>query len=284
MMPRKPEDLDLLLVRHYGLMLDNLSALNADTCDRLAGIVTGGKIEKRTLHTDLEVTELDPQGIIFFNGIGSLHSRPDLTERTIVIELERIPKKERIDDVEFESSFQEAVPEILGGIFALLCRAMDLYPDVNLAELPRMASFAKWGYAIAEAMGGRGDEFMAQYNNNSSLQTGALIERDTLFSAIIEAMDNPELRPLTGGFGEVLKVLAKVADPDGEQNNYRALDKDRMFPKPQGFANRLERIRIPLEEMGITFEIDKHRTSKAKARVTFYRKAGQNTIDAVSSF
>lgn len=276
-MPRKPEDLDLLLVRHYGLVLDNISALNADTCDRLCSFITGGVIEKRTLHTDLETTILKANSIIFFSSIGSLHSRPDMTERTIVFELERVPPEQRMEEGELFAAFQAAVPEILGGVFELLSRAMDLYPGIRLAKLPRMASFAKFGYAIAESMGGRGNDFLNEYANNSSLQTGSLLENDTLFSAIVvQAMDNPEVFPLQGSFHEVLQVLAKVAIPDGEKNNFKALDKDYTFPKARGLRKHLERIRIPLDEMGISFEYNDNRTSKAKAFVTFYKKSVQD--------
>lgn len=271
-MPRKPEDLDLLLVRHYGLVLDNLSALNADTCDRLCSFITGGVIEKRTLHTDLETTILKANSIVFFSSIGSLHSRPDMTERTIVFELERVPAEKRMEEEELFESFRAAIPEILGGVFNLLSRAMEIYPDIKLEGLPRMASFAKWGYAIAEAMGGRGVDFLDEYANNSTIQTGSLLERDTFLSAIVQAMDDPELFPLRGSFHEVLEVLAKVAVPDGEKNNFKALDKDYTFPKARGFRKHLERIRIPLDELGITFELNDQRTSRGKAFVTFYKK------------
>ncbi len=271
-MPRKPEDLDLLLVRHYGLVLDNLSGLNADTCDRLCSFITGGVIEKRTLHTDLETTILKANSIVFFSSIGSLHSRPDMTERTIVFELERLAPEQRMEESELFSAFQAAVPEILGGVFELLGHAMKLYPDIKLDKLPRMASFAKWGYAIAEVMGGHGEDFLKEYANNSTIQTGSLLERDTLFSAIVQAMDDPELFPLQGSFHEMLQVLAKVAIPDGEKNNFKALEKDFTFPKARGLRKHLERIRIPLDEMGILFELNDQRTSRGKAFVTFHKK------------
>lgn len=280
-MPRKPEDLDLFLFRHYGTALDNLSALNADTCDRLCSFITGGVMEKRTLHTDLETTILKANSIIFFSGIGSLHSRPDLTERTVVLELERISEEDRKDEMELVEDFKNATPEILGGIFELLSRAMDLYPDIKLDKLPRMASYAKWGYAIGEAMGGRGDEFLKQYANNSTIQTGSLLENDTCLSAIVQAVDDPTLYPLSGSFQEVLEVLRGIAIPGGEKNNYRALDKDYSFPKARGLRKKLERIRMPLEELGIFYEFNDQRTSRGKAHVRFYKQTLKTKEDVV---
>ncbi len=273
-MPRKPEDLDLLLVRYYGLVLDNLSALSGDTCDRLCSFITGGVIEKRTLHTDLETTILKANSVIFYSSIGSLHSRPDLTERTIVFELQRISDEKRKPEHEVRESFQAALPEILGGAFDLLCRAMDIAPHLKLEKLPRMADFAKWGYAVAEAMGGRGEEFLRDYAGNSTIQSGSLLERDTFFASIVQAMDDPGMGDLSGSFQEVLLMLMEVAAPGEAKNGYRVLEKDRTFPSARGVRKHLERIRIPLEGMGIAFNIDDHRTSRGKAFVSFY-KTGQ---------
>lgn len=281
-MPRKPEDLDLLLVRYYGLVLDNLSALSADTCDRLCSFITGGVIEKRTLHTDLETTILKANSVIFFSSIGSLHSRPDLTERSIIFELERITDEKRLDENEVRQKFQEALPEILGGVFDLLAKAMEIFPKLELARLPRMAGFAKWGYAIAEAMDGRGDEFLIDYAGNSTIQTGALLERDTFFSAIVQAMDDPETGRLLGSFNEVLSTLMEIAAPGEAKNGYRILERDRSFPSARGFRKHLERIRIPLESMDILFTIDDNRTNRAKAFVSFKKKTqGSELIPGV---
>lgn len=282
-MPRKPEDLDLLLVRHYGLVLDNLSALSGDTCDRLCSYITGGAIEKRTLHTDLETTILKSNSVIFFSSIGSLHSRPDLTERSIVFELQRITDDARADEGEVRERFHAVLPEILGRLFDLLARAMEILPTLKMARLPRMAGFAKWGYAVAEALGGRGDEFLRDYAGNSTIQTGALLERDTFFAAIVQAMDDPGIGSLSGSFHEVLLLLSEVMAPGEAKNGYRILERDRTFPSARGFRKHLERIRIPLEGMGIGFAIDDQRTSRAKAFVSFH-KQGQEPVDGKAPF
>lgn len=271
-MPRKPEDLDLLLVRYYGLVLDNLSALSGDTCDRLCSFITGGVIEKRTLHTDMETTIMKANSVIFFSSIGSLHSRPDLTERSIVFELERVPEEKNTDENNLRESFRKVLPEIHGGIFDLLAKAMQIFPSIELAKLPRMAGFAKWGYAVAEALGGRGNEFLLDYAANSTNQTGTLLERDTFFSAIVQAIDDPMTPLLCGSFQEVVLALMEIAAPEEAKNGYRVLEKDRSFPTARGFRKHLERLRIPLESMGIIFTIDNNRTNRAKAFVCIKKK------------
>lgn len=267
-MPRKPEDLDLLFYRYKVLVLDNLSALNADTCDRLCSLISGGTIEKRTLHTDLDTTVFKCNPLILFSSIGSLHSRPDLAERTIVIELQRIPEEKRMVEEEFLLKFAESLPVILGGIFDVLARALEIIPTVTLPKVPRMAGFAKWGFALAEALNNAGEEFLIAYEKNSRIQTGELLERDSFFAAIVEAMEQPGRNSLSGSFHEVLMALMEVAAPGEAKNGYAVLQKDKTFPTARGFRKHLERIRIPLEGMGISFKIDNRRTAQAKAFVT----------------
>ncbi len=60
----------------------------------------------------------------------------------------------------------------------------------------------------------------------------------------------------------------EVAAPGEAKNGYTVLQKDKTFPNPRGFRKHIERIRIPLENMGISFKIINQRTSSAKAYVT----------------
>ena len=269
LMPRRPDDLDLLLVRHKNLIIDNLSSLSFDTCDRLCAVISGGAMERRTLHTDLETTILKGNPVIFYTSIGSIHSRPDLTERTVVIELQRIPDKERMDEPELLKRFNCAVPAILSGIFDTLAYAMRRIPFCSVEKLPRMAEFAKWGVVIAECLGYDGNQFLADYAGNTSIQATELIERDTFFAAIVEAMNQPDREPLSGSFSEIILSLSEIACPGEAANGYSSLQKDKTFPTARGIRKHLERIRIPLENFGISFVFDNQRTAQAKAFVTF---------------
>jgi hypothetical protein len=278
-MPRKPEDLDLLLYRYYCLVLDNLSSLPADICDRLCSFISGGVIEKRTLHTDLETTILKSNSVVVFTSITSLHDRPDMTERTIRLDFERIPKEARRSERKIMADFEEAVPEILGGIFDVLAKAMLIFPTVELPELPRMADFALWGYAIAEALGGRGDEFLRDYTGNATLQTSDLLEHNTFFSSIVQAMERPGPGTLEGTFQEVLSELREIAAPGGNEKAAKMLDKDRTFPHARGFRKHIERLRIPLEDLGIGFRFLERdampNKNRGKAWVTFFKREDQ---------
>jgi hypothetical protein len=273
MMPRKVEELPLLLSRNHMTALDNQSSFSGEVADLLCAAITGGVLEKRVLHTDSDMMSLKVPGVITYSAITSVSDRPDLSERTVRLILDRIPPQDRKTEKAIWRTFDKALPSILGGIFDLIAKAMVIHPDVEerLPELPRMADYATWGYAISEAMGGRGSEFLLDYTGNASMATIDLMEHNSFFSAIIQAMERAE--PLEGTFAEILMELKKVIDPDGEKNNYKILEKDSSFPKSvQSFRGKLERLKMPLEDMGITYTVESNVTNKGKTLCRFLKR------------
>ncbi len=273
-MPRKPEDLSLILWRYYVTVLDNLSGLSGEICDQLCTFITGGAVEKRTNYTDLETTILKTNSIVILNGIVPLHERPDLSERTWRITVERIDKGKRTTEKQLWMAFEAALPEILGGCFVTLSKAMEIHPKIEgtLPGLPRMCDAAEWGYCIAEALSpGRGADFLRDVTGNASLHTADLLETNTFLSSIVQAMERPGPGGLSGTFKEVLCELTEIAAPAGL--GLKALEKDRSFPSTaRSFRKHLERLKVPLEDLNITYVIDNHRTNKGRASVVFRKR------------
>ena len=84
--------------------------------------------------------------------------------RSILTELLRIADAERKELSEILANFEADKPDILGGIFDTLVIAMTIFPLVKLQNLPRMADFARWGYAIGEALGESLGQVWDMYN------------------------------------------------------------------------------------------------------------------------
>ena len=82
------------------------------------------------------------------------------------------------------------LPSILGGIFDTLSRAMAIYPTVKLDKLPRMADFARWGYAIGEALGGKGQEFLSEYTANIESQNVEVLNSDVVATLMVAFMQD----------------------------------------------------------------------------------------------
>ncbi|WP_157039947.1 hypothetical protein [Pelobacter propionicus] len=257
-MPKKDDDFDLLLYKHHCLALDNISSVNAARADRLCSAITAAYIEKRQLHTDMDTIVLPCNPRVILNGINALTNRPDLLDRSITIHLERIKPTGRRLEEEINAAFDADLPGILGGIADVLSRAMEIKPTVSLASYPRMADFARWGYAVAEALGGRGDEFLRAYGGNSAKLGDSLLENDSLMSGLVQLMGGMEQGEVAGTFKELIDRLAAIVQPD--RNDYS-------FPTSHTFRRRLERLRPNLEEFGIRFEFGKHTNKGHTARI-----------------
>jgi len=180
------------------------------------------------------------------------------------------------------ANFHAALPGILGGIFDTLCRAIPVYQQVRgkLPKLPRMASFATWGYAIAEALGtGKGTEFLAAYSSTMNQSTLDMLESNSFMMAIVDFMETG--KPLEGTFEETLTELRKHAAHN--EDAAKLLERDRTFPKTaRSLRKALERMRIPLLSLGIDFKIldgdDRPHKSKCKAWVIFSRRDDADAV------
>lgn len=150
--PSDQEEMSRIADKHLLLFFDNLSSLSSKVSDILCKLVTGDGFSRRTKYTDDDETIFVSKRAIMMNGINSFITRADLLDRTIILELERIPDDKRLPEDELWQRFEEERPKILGGIFDVLSKAMSLYGYDVPAKLPRMADFAKWGIAINSAI------------------------------------------------------------------------------------------------------------------------------------
>ena len=81
----------------------------------------------------------------------------------------------RVENSKLCNDFNADLPYILGGIFDLLATALDIQQYINLENPIRLADFHKFGYAVAEAMGGYGDKFTDILKNHIEAHTKGLI-------------------------------------------------------------------------------------------------------------
>jgi hypothetical protein len=229
--------------------------------DILAQACTGGGFSKRQLYTDDDDIIYKVKRCIGLNGINLVISKPDLMDRSILLHLERIDPTRRIDEEKLWKDFEEAKAEILGGIFDVITKAMSIYLEVKLERLPRMADFGKWGYAIAEALGEKGDEFLRVYQKNVERQNEEVIQGNTLAQTVLTFMADEE--SWDGTVKGAWENLNKIANPDKN---------DSTFPKSnRTLRKHLDRIKTNLMDLGITFRIGER--TKDGYPITFQKDA-----------
>jgi hypothetical protein len=122
-------------------MLDNLSALPDSASDTLCRLVTGEADSKRRLYTVDEDVIIELRRAPIINGINVPTDRGDVLDRSLVIELERIPDAKRKSEEELWERFEAERPELLGTFFDVLAKAMARKPSLQLSRRPRLADW-----------------------------------------------------------------------------------------------------------------------------------------------
>ncbi|MFU1792576.1 hypothetical protein ACM1RC_01785 [Paenibacillus azoreducens] len=246
-MPNSTDNLGIILSNNYMPGFDNLDHLSPERSDLLCMAATGGSIAKRRLYTDDEEVILQLKRCVMLNGINIVVTRSDLLDRSIVIEFKRIPPSERKDEGEVWDAFRKDLPQILGSCLLLLSKAMAIFPQVELAEKPRMADFAKWGYAIAEAMGKPGQLFLRAYNENQQCASQEILHNNPVAAALLKLMEDRrewESSPTT-----LYTALQDVC----MRNAIRI--SGRNWPEsPNALTRRMNNLRSNLEQAGLFFE------------------------------
>ena len=253
--PRDCKELALSLYTNYMPAFDNMSRLNQEQSDMLCCAATGGGISKRKLYTDDGEVILDFLRPVVLNGITQVATKPDLLDRSVLFELERVPEEQRMPEREFWRNFEAARPAILGGMFDILAKAMSICPLVKLKKLPRMADFALWGYAIAEAMGWSGEAFLAAYYKKIGSATEDAIRNNPVAYAIVEFMRGK--RKWQGTAAQLLVNLNDMVDE--LQINRQAAS----WPKAANvLSRRLVEHKANFAEVGLEYRKEKDSHTK----------------------
>lgn len=244
-MSNKHDELIQILAHHQFVFFDNVSFFSHDMSDLLCKAVTGMGFSKRTLYTDDDATIYNVSAVIGINGINLVASKPDLLERTILMSLERVAKEHRKQEDVILSEYKASKPKILGAIFAALSKALSIKPTVKLKETPRMADFASWGCAIAEALGYKQKEFIDAYARNQDSQKQQVIDESPLVGHVVGFMkDKTTWQGTAQQLHSYLFTSLDFYD--------RSRSKDLGVPKNANTLGRqLNDLKVTFEEIGI---------------------------------
>lgn len=238
---------------HWLLVLDNLSSLSNEVSDIISRICTGGGLSKRILYSNDDDFIYNFKHLIVLNGITQVVYKPDLLDRSIIVQLERIAEESRRTEDELWNSYHQLKPGILGAIFDTVARALKEYPNIEVKQLPRMADFVKWGCAIAKALGYTQEDFLKAYSENTKIQTNAAVDANPLVKVIADFMDGKDYYENEPGI--LYKEITKLAED-------LALKDSPGWPKAANtFSKQIPLVLPVLQTLGLKIS-----TSKAKKR------------------
>ena len=240
---------------HWMSLFDNLSGLSNDLSDRICRACTGEGFSKRKLYSNDDDYIYNIKHCIGINGISNVVTKADLLDRSLLIELERIPESERKSEDELNKEFNEIKALIVGDCFDILSKAIKIKPTIDIPNLPRMADFAEWGYAIAEAMEIGGEAFMKAYRNNIEKQNEEAINSNPIGLAVIQLLEKNE-GYINAEPSWILEKLNSIADDNKIDRAH-----DYFWPKNVRYLwKKLLEISPNLKAQGI--KIQKGRDSK----------------------
>lgn len=243
---RPPNDADRLMhatTNSRTVVFDNLSSIPRWMSDGLCRAVTGEADVDRSLYTDDDARIIQVQGVLGFTAIDVGALAGDLAERCVWGNLRMIPKTERRSERDLGAAWGQAYPSMVGGLLDLVVKVLEKMPEVELAELPRMADFAEVLAAMDLAIG---TTSLTHYTKAQESVAEDIVDSDPF---IVELA--AKIKSSWTGTGKTLYGL--LVRPEGEK----------YWPKALGMSGKLRRIAPDLRKAGwIVEETERDLVSK----------------------
>ncbi len=205
----------------YILALDNQSALPEEAVDTLCRLVTGEADSKRRLYTDDEDVIYQLRRAVILNAINPPSDRADLLDRSLMLELERIPDYERRSEEELWADFEDKHGRLLDAAFDILSKVLAKKPDLRLSRRPRLADWGEYAAAVYEVMGWKEGEksgaelFLEDWDGIVKVQNQATLDGSPVALAIVAFMkDKEEHAATSSAFHKALENVAESLNID----------------------------------------------------------------------
>jgi hypothetical protein len=249
-LPRDKNQLIQQLSHNHVAYYDNISLIPYWISDEFCRAVSGSGSSIRKLYTDDDDIIRFFKRAVGFNGINLAATKPDLLDRVLIIQLERIDESKWLDPQDILKEFEALKPELLGYIFDILVKVLKWKNEGGLIldKLSRMAEFVQYGEMISRCMGHKENEFIDAYRQNRKRQDEEVIESSALAIVVIKLLESGNIDRITPT--TLLTKLEEVAI--GLNIN---IIRDKSFPRNATWlGRRLNEIKINLREYGLEIE------------------------------
>jgi hypothetical protein len=219
-----PRDFLQKAMHAYIVMLDNQNTIPEWAADTLCRLVSGEADSKRRLYTDDEDVIIELRRAVILNGINVPTDRGDVLDRSLVVELERIPDGERKTEEELWERFEAEHPKLLGALFNTLAKAIALKPSLKLSRRPRLADWGEYAASVYEVMGWGAETFLKDWDEVVRAQNQATLDGSPVAQAIITLMEEHEECSHTSS--KMHALLKDIAEAQGVD-----VARDKAWPK-----------------------------------------------------
>jgi len=285
---REERDLIIAATNGWLIALDNLSHLPDWLSDALCRLATGSGFATRELYTDADETIFAAQRPIVLNGIEEVATRGDLLDRAITLYLPTIPEEQRKEEKVFWEEFEKTRPQIFGALLDIVSAALQHLPTTTLSRKPRMADFALWSCAAAEACGWTAQDFLDAYQGVREAVHELTLEASPVGPLVRDFADQHHL--WAGTASELLTGLETLAQGGATTPSSQAgkgvampaptagsdVTKHRSWPKNgQVLSNTLRRLAPTLRAVGIAITFDRDPNQKRRRIIRLTVPASQ---------
>jgi hypothetical protein len=268
----RPDQRDFLqkAAHSFLLLLDNQSGLPDAAADTLCRLVTGEADSKRRLYTDDEDVIYEMRRAVLLNGINVPTERGDVLDRSLTIELERIPDAGRRTEEDLWATFEREHPRLLGAAFNALAGAIAIGPHLDLPRRPRLADWGEYAAAVYEVLGWGAERFLDDWDEVVKVQNQATLDGSPVAQAIAKFMEDKDVYASTST--ELHKKLEVVAEQLGV-----SIARDKAWPKSARWLwRRIKEVLPLLTSMGIGAS---RREVERGNEITLRRISGRDASD-----
>ena len=238
------KEIEKFALHRYVTQFDNAVTISKEISNLICRFSTGYSSTEKQLYTNYNEVGRTFKTLVVISGVEPVGTETDFLDRTINIGLDII--KGRTGPVELMASFEKDKPEILGGIFDVHHKALGIIEQVNpkIPDAIRMVEFAKWGYAIAEALDIGGEEFIRIYMNKITEKDKEAVENNPVGNVLLQYMEELPTDKLIGTAKQLLERMDKFM-------TNREIVVDDWPTVPRTFSSKLNKVTTNLMTLGI---------------------------------
>ena len=242
--PSRPDDWMHAAQGSWIVAVDNLSGVPLWLSDSLCRAATGDGQRSRTLYTDDGYSVRQFRRCVILTGIALDNWRGDLAERLLTVELERITPTGRRADTDLRHRYNTLRPAVLGGLLDVMSRVLAVRDQVTVAELPRMADFARLLAAVDHVTGWGS---LNAYTANTGNVAADVVSSDPVASAVAELVE--QLGNWSGTATDLLALLNSRVPPDMRPSKGWPTDGSRLSSRLKGASQALLAVGVNYEKL-----------------------------------
>ncbi|MBT4352526.1 hypothetical protein HOD20_08385 [archaeon] len=263
------------LSHHYISFYDNVRAIKANQSDLFCRAVTGEGFSKRELFSDDDDIIYHIKRKIGFNGINLPSEHADFLDRSLIIMLERIDKKKRMQEKELMEEFHKNQPYITGAILKVLQKTLIIKDTIKLDNVPRMADFAHLSESISQALGYEPSTFINKYWKKIGYTNISALQADSIALAVYDLIKRKSGK-WEGTATQLLEELEHIAE------NLKIKTNNAYWPKaPNALSRRLKTAATTLHEEGISIDTDRNADSR---NIVIIDTSSENPVEIVEDY